>query len=164
MESSFLGTSMPQGVLGSLSRRVPGQMVEPVETKGANIKFGFPIVLDTEGVGVGITSATATLKPADVYGICLRQFPVRQTETGDPDTKLTQSCLRSGYVYMQKAATDVTAIKMGMPVFLVVKTAGTHKVLGEVVGAADGTNTIQLDATFMGDADQNGRIEVAWRI
>lgn len=164
MENSFLGTSMPQGVLGSLSRRVPGQIVEPIETKGDNIKFGFPIVLDTDGIGNGISTAVATYKPADIYGIILRQFPVRQTETGNPNTKLTQSCLRNGYVYMQKAKTDSTSIKMGMPVYLVVKTAGTHKVLGEVVGTADSTNTIQLDATFMGDADQNGRIEVAWRI
>lgn len=162
MENSFLATTMPEGVLGAIARRIPGQVIESSQiAEDGSVQFGYPVFINDDGVAEGINTAGATYNPTDFYGVCYRSFPVRQTDNGKPNPKLQQGILRTGYIWMQVAETDVTEIKYGMPVYVVVKTAGTHKVLGQVVGTADGANTIQINATFMGPKGQNGLVEVA---
>lgn len=167
MDSSFLTTEMNIGVVGAIARRVPGMMVEPVKiVDDGSVEFGSILTMNDDGKAEGLpnVTASATFSASDFYGICYRTFPVRETQDGKPDHRLTQGVIRNGYVFVEHAPTDTTEIKMGMPVYVVVDTGGTHKKVGQVVGAADGAHTVEIDATFMGSADKNNVIEIAVRI
>ena len=66
MENSFLATTMPEGVLGAIARRIPGQVIESSQiAEDGSVQFGYPVFVNDDGVAEGINTAGATYNPTD---------------------------------------------------------------------------------------------------
>ena len=142
--SQFIGTSMPKGFAGELTRGYYDNTIEIKENDGSVTAFGVPVKL-------GDGKAAATSAAADVvYG-----FSVRTYGQANMDGKQAQpfvSVLRRGYI-------------------AVINTGGTPAAGAQAYLTAEGkitaeksSNTAIPGCMFMGTADASGLAEIAFNI
>lgn len=155
MAAQFIGTSMTRGFAGELTRGYYDATTE-VKANDATtpvVGFGVPVKLNTNADGVTPCSATAD----KVYGFAVREY-------GQAVPKIRSSAL----VDEQDQAL-VTVMKRG---YMAVKLAsGTAKLGGKVYLNATGgltaetaSNTAIPNCVFMGAADADGLVEIAFNI
>lgn len=112
-------------------------------------------------VGAGDTAAA-------VYGLLIRPYPTTGANASDPlDTAVPATTgiadvMRSGYANVKNNAGTPA---LGGLVYIRVAAAAAGKPIGGIEAAADGANTIVVTgAIFMGAADANGNVEIAYNI
>ena len=148
MAAQFIGTSMTRGFAGELTRGYYDATTE-VKANDATtpvVGFGVPVKLNTKADGVTPCAATSD----KVYG-----FAVREYGQADCEGKQAQAM--------------VTVMKRG---YMAVKLAsGTAKLGGTVYLNATGgltaetaSNTAIPNCVFMGAADADGLVEIAFNI
>ncbi len=152
-------TRMPAGIPGEITRR-EDCTIEP-NILGADMAFG------TCGkiVGGKFVPIEAGDEAADVYGILVRPYPSQGGATGlATGGKLPSGApcdvLRRGYI--SAALARGTAAKAGAVHLRVAVAVG--KAVGELEAAAVADETVALPATFMGEADASGNVELAYNI
>lgn len=155
MAAQFIGTSMTRGFAGELTRGYYDATTE-VKANDATtpvVGFGVPVKLNTSADGVTPCAATSD----KVYGFAVREY-------GQAVPKIHSSTL----VAEQDQAL-VTVMKRG---YMAVKLAsGTAKLGGTVylnatggLTAASASNTAIPNCVFMGAADSDGLVEIAFNI
>lgn len=151
----------PTGIPGSVSRianaKIEAQQVDP--TNGPAV-YGAPVAIDATSHKVRAIAADDTA--ASVYGFAVRPFPFggSNVSTFGPPSSGLVDVMRSGYIFVTN--------KVGTPalngqVYVRVVAAG-GKNLGDVEAQSDSTNNVAVNATFMGAADANGTVEIAFNI
>ena len=152
---------MPAGFAGSVSRYASATL-EANFVGNTPIAFGQFVKIKTgkvEALGAGDTAGS-------IYGLLVRSFPT-QSISNEFGTALAaagtaQDILRRGYmtVTLKGAA---AATKAGQVYVYITANAG--KVAGDIVAVADGSNTLAVpNCVFMGSADTNGNVEIAYNI
>ena len=135
--SQFIGTSMPRGFAGEITRGFFDFTTEVHKNNGTVKAFGVPVKLD------GQTVAATTANTDAVYGFAVRAG-VQKADI--------LTVLRRGYMVVKTAGGTPA---LGGTVYL--KTDGT-------ITADKGTNTAIPGCTFMGAADASGLVEIAFNI
>jgi hypothetical protein len=159
---------MPAGIPGMLNRTeiatVEAQIVMPTNPPTA---FGVPVAIDATALQVRPIGAGDTA--AALYGFLVRPFPSTGNQinepigTATPPTGGVVNVMRRGYMTIKLNGT-AAAVK-NAPLFVRIANPSAGKVVGGVEAAADGTNTIQVpSAYFMGPADAQGNVEIAYNI
>lgn len=158
---------MNAGIPGDISRAeqatVEAQALDPVKYPTA---YGVPGAIDAtstkfRSIGAGDTTA-------NVYGFYVRPYPTGGTATdglgtSTPPTAGICNVLKRGYITV-KLNGATAAAKNGT---VYVRTAvGTGSIIGGIEAAADSTNTFAIASNtyFMGPADANGNVEIAFNI
>lgn len=149
--AQFIGTSMPRGFAGELTRAYYTNLVETkLNDKAAPVvAFGFPVkVNDAKNA---ITPCKSAEDAGKVYGFSVRFYGQAQTSDQHPTEGAPIGVLRKGYVAVKcKGGTPV----LGDKVYLTAK--------GEVTAEAAGT-AIE-GAQFMGAVDADGLAEISFNI
>jgi len=152
---------MPSGIVGEVSRR--GTLtLEPGRVGATAIPYGTFAKLGTGGVLAPVASGDTA---AVVYGPIARPYPDQGNANNDvgpvsAPAGSVQSVLRSGYMTVKLAAG--TAAKGGQ-VYLRT-TVGEGRAVGDIE-AASGTGLVAVaSCTFMGPADSEGIVEIAYNI
>lgn len=147
---------MPTGFAGDVTRS-HGAKIETGYVGGADIAYGVPVKVSGDKF-VALEEGDAA---ADIYGFIVRSYPSGGRTSTDEVAEAGSLCgvLRSGYMAVPLAVG--TAAK-GAPVY--VRTAvDTGKALGDIeVGSTAGN--VAIPATFMGEADASGVVEIAYNI
>ena len=164
--ASFL-LRMPAGIPGAVTRQEQST-VEPqsYDTAAPFPAYGVPAKVGANGkmqpIGAGDT-------PASVYGLLVRPYPTNSSQSGlgvaVPSMGGVCNILRRGY--MTVLLNGAAAAVKNAPVFVRIAGAAAGKPIGGIEAAADATagNTIQaLGFVFMGSADAQGNVEVAFNI
>ena len=141
--SQFIGTSMPRGFAGDITRGYFDHTVEGRFSDGTVKSFGVPVKLS--GDKVAATTATADV----VYGFAARGY-------GQADCEGVQAMgqigvLRRGYMAVASAGTPAA----GAQVYL--------SATGTITAGSDSTTAIP-GCTFMGAKDADGLVEIAFNI
>lgn len=169
--------SMPAGIPGVANRlggRMPeieAQIMDPDHPLGAYGLFG----------KVGATGLFRTLESTDdnasIFGPLVRPYPTQpSTATGvsgsvplgtaavPPQNQATVDAMRSGR--MTVLLRGATAAAKGGIIYVRVDNGDADHPIGGVEAADDGANTVALDSKsyFMGSADSNGNVEIAFNI
>lgn len=156
---------MPAGIPGDVTR-ASQSTIEPVVLNSASpfASFGlFGKIVSNKFVpfGAGDTNGVE-------YGLLVRPYPTTGGSGSDPlgtstpPTSGIADCLRRGYMTVKLNAG--TAAKDGQ-VYVRVAAAAAGKPIGGIEAAADGSNTVAITtAAFMGAADANGNVEIAYNI
>lgn len=144
--SQFIGTTMPVGFAGTISRAFFDNTIEAKVNNGVK-GYGVPVKLNTTNGKVEPCTATSDA----VYGFAVREFV--QGSVADAVATAMVSVMRRGY--------------------LIVPVAGTPAIGGKVYLSATGTitadagsspaNTEIPGAVFTGPAN-NGLVEIAYNI
>lgn len=172
--------NMPSGIPGAVNRIGGGGKID-IEAVILDPVTAFPAY----GLFGQIDAVTGYFRPllaadAVVYGPLVRPFPTQPTSTagysgasplgaGLPPTKGTGPVLKSGYMTVKlqgnNAGMITAAVKNGA-VYVCVQNPPAAGVVGGITAAADGGNTVLLPAGsyFMGPADADGNIEIAYNI
>ena len=114
-----------------------------------------------------------------IYGFLVSPFPTQPTSTsgfsgavplgtpGVPPTEGVVDVMLSGYMTVPLQANNAglvtNPVKNG-PVYVCIQNPPAGGYVGGVLGAADGGNTIAVNAYFMGPPDANGNVEIAYSI
>lgn len=158
---------MPAGIAGEISR-FDGATVEP-----QTITAGPATDSPTEyGLAVQIDATTGNIRPvkaADtaVYGLLVRPYPTNSGQealgVGTPNQTAGAECnvMRRGYMTV-KLRTG-TAVK-GAPAYVWKAAASGGNIPGGFTATDPTTSGIALPATFVGAADANGNVEIAYNI
>lgn len=170
---------MPAGIPGVASRlggRMPeieAQVMDPDHPLPAYGLFG----------KIGATGLFRTLETTDtnaeIFGPLVRPYPQQPaqapsnsvsgstplgTQAVPPQNQATIDVMRSGR--MTVLLRGATAAAKGGIIYVRVDNADATHPLGGVEAADDGANTVPLDSKsyFMGPADSNGNVEIAFNI
>ena len=164
---------MGAGFPGDVNRTHPAS-IEPClnDVQTPVTLFGQPVLVDTTDQTVRpFAAGDASDTVPSGYGISVRPYPFQQSSAsnfGQADIGTTPvpagavDVLRAGYIMGKLNAG--TAGK-GLPVYVwCAASTGSH-VQGGLEGSASSGNTVQLkNATFNGQADASGNVEVAFNI
>nr|DAR32962.1 MAG TPA: hypothetical protein [Caudoviricetes sp.] len=142
--SQFIGTSMPRGFAGEITRGFFDFTTEVHKNNGTVKAFGVPVKLD------GQTVAATTANTDAVYGFVVREYG--QVDAAGVQKADILTILRRGYMVVKTAGGTPA---LGGTVYL--KTDGT-------ITADEGTNTAIPGCTFMSAADASGLVEIAFNI
>lgn len=148
-------TRMPAGKPGDITRK-HGSIIEPGIVGATDIPHGAPIKIASGKMVVLENGDTA----AKLYGFMGRSFPTQGgTTPGAVPAGASCDVVRSGYVLVKLA---VGTPAKGDTVY--VRTApDTGKAVGDIE-AASATGNVTIEATFMGDADAAGNVEISFNI
>lgn len=152
-------TRMPAGIPGEITRREDCTL-EP-NILGADAAPGCALKM-SDGKVVPIAPGDTA---AVVYGFLVRPYPSQGGLSGlAAGGKLPSGSmcdvLRRGYI--SAALARGTAAKAGKVHLRVAVAAG--KAVGDLEAAAVANETVELSATFMGEADASGNVELAYNI
>lgn len=171
---------MPAGIPGALSRVGGGVIldVEPAALSSAAPLpfFGLAGIYNlADGLFRALTAADAVIS-----GFLSRPFPQNaQTTTGffgsvalgagsvPPQAGGEGAIMRAGYMTVQLQPNNAgvyTAVQKGMPVYVCIQNPNAAGQVGGVQGAADGGNTIAVNAAFTGPADANNNVEISFNV
>lgn len=169
---------IPCGIPGDVNRawgaHIEAASVTPVGTTGAPTTYGVPVVVDATGGNVG-NLRTVTTGDTAIYGILVRPFPSQSLPTvangaysdnfgaGVPPPKGSVDVLRRGYMTVLLAGTTPAVKNAPVYVWLAAPT-GAHVTGGFEAAAGTGGQTLAIPATFMGAADANGNVEIAYNL
>ncbi len=142
---------MPAGVPGHVSRPAESTL-ETCLVGDAAIAYGAPVKRDATGKLVTIAAGDT-----EIYGFLARPYPTGGGGN-DPDGKAARGSIQS---VMRRGYMTVTCAK-GTPA----KGGAVHVRLadGGVETAADGGATLAVPAVFMGGADADGNVEIAFNL
>lgn len=105
---------------------------------------------------------------ADIYGFLVRPFPTQGANASDPlstavpPTSGMANTMRRGYINVKNNAGTPA---LNGQVYVRVATPGAGKPIGGIEAASDTTNTVAITGCiFMGAADSNGNVEIAFNI
>ncbi len=156
---------MPAGIPGAITR-ASAATVEAAQLDVTNYptSYGIACAIDATShnarrVGGGDTAAS-------VFGFYVRPYPTNSGTDGlgtsTPPTSGIGNFLRRGYMMVKLGYG--TAVKGGT-VYIRTVANGNSSVLGGVDAQADSTNNFALsNAMFLGAADANGNVEIAYNI
>lgn len=170
--TSFL-YRIPAGIPGDVNRahiaHVEPVSLTPVGTTGAPTTYGVPVAIDGTTGNARMISASDTA----IYGILVRPFPSQQVPNqvsgqlyqdlmgaGVPPGKGGGDVLRRGYITVLLSG-SAAATKNGAVFVWTAAASGTH-ITGGFEAAATSGSTLAIPATFMGAADANGNVEIAY--
>lgn len=174
MSANVYKYNMPSGIPGAISRAGGGVVldVEPVALSSAEPFpfYGLAGSIDANGDFQIVQAADMA-----IYGFLSRPFPDNQTTTANffgsnplgtpavpPQNGGEGAALRAGYMTVQLYGATAAA-KNGV-VYVRTQNAGAGQQIGGVEAAADGGNTIAVNAVFMGPADDNGIVEISFNV
>jgi hypothetical protein len=154
---------MGSGIAGDISRRAQSRVEPQIQSSATPFSAYGLVGKMSGGKFVPFTGSETT---ANVYGVLVRSFPTNSGTdplgTATPNQgNVPVDVLRSGYMTVKCNAGTPAA---GGQVYVRVAAATGSKPLGGVEAVADSTNTITPNATFMGPADANGNVEIAFNI
>jgi len=156
-----MGNGVPGDVTRQSQSTIESGVFNPAAAFPAYGRFGKNVAGKFVPVGAGDTAAL-------VYGILVRPYPITGANASDPlDTAVPPTSgiadvLRRGYINVKNNAG--TPAQGGL-VYIRVAAAAAGKPIGGIEAAADGANTIvATGAIFMGAADANGNVEIAYNI
>lgn len=168
---------MPAGIPGNVTR-AEHATIEPGQITGSGgtlppTAYGQAIIVDaTSGFYRQWTSGDNGADMGGMGGVLVRPYPLSNPNTTDglgtstppPTSGSLIDVLKRGYI-MAKLYGTTAAVKGGT-VYVRVGGAAAGKPLGGFEAAADGGNTIALDAkcSFTGPADASGNIEIGINI
>jgi len=159
---------MPAGIPGDISRDHAQATVEPglFDASAPFSAYGLPakLVSGKYQPFAGGEAATA------LAALVVRPFPISsQVASGGlgtsvpPQTGGLGDFLKRGYMAVQ--LNGGATVAKGGQAYIRVAAAASGKPIGGIEGAADSTNTIApAGLVFMGPADANGIVEVAYNI
>lgn len=179
-------TRMPAGVAGDVNRlweaTIEPAVVTPSGVTGAPLLYGIPLfadqVVESGNIAGNMRALVQGIDTTDtVYGILIRPFPTQSSvwpndpsATGGfppggsvPPTSGPVDVLRSGYVTVLLSGSQA-AVKGGAVNIWYAAASGTHIVGGFEAHAAGGSTFTLANSTFMGPADANGFVEIAFRL
>lgn len=153
---------MPAGIPGDISRK-NSAVVEPQIADSDDLVYGNPVKMD-DGKILPIESGDIA---ADVYGFLVRPYPTQASQdplgVSTPPSDGIVDVLKSGYMTVLLHNTT-PATKAGA-VYVRVADAAAGKPIGGIEAAADGGDCVAIvGAYFMGPADADGNVEIAFNI
>lgn len=143
--AQFIGTSMPSGFAGAITRGFYDNTVEQKQAVSDTIGFGIPVKL-TGGKVAAVSAGTDA-----VYGFTVREYG--QTDAVGAQSVPMATVLRRGYLAVKCTAGTPAA---GGKVYLVTATGA--------ITADSASATVLAGATFMGAADAAGIVEISYNI
>lgn len=153
---------MPSGIPGDVSRK--GQSV--VETQMFNSAASFSAYGLVGKMSAGKFVPFAGGEAAtDAFGVLVRPYPTNSGTDGlgtaTPPTAGPADVLRRGWVTVK--LNGGASVVAGGQVYVRVAAAAAGKPIGGFEGAADGTNTVAINAVFECAADADGNVEISFR-
>lgn len=148
MAAQFIGTSMTRGFAGELTRGYYDATTE-VKANDATtpvVGFGVPVKLNTSADGVTPCAATAD----KVYGFAVREYG--QVDCEGKQAQAMVTVMKRGYMAVKLASGTA---KLGGKVYL--------NAIGGLT-AETASNTAIPNCVFMGAADADGLVEIAFNI
>lgn len=155
---------MPAGIAGEVTRS-NSAVIEPNLVNASNPPLAFGVFVKMVS---GLVNPLASGDTAAViYGLIVRPYPTSGSVAsqglggGAPSTSDPASILRVGYCNVKLARG--TAVR-GAPVYVRI-TAGSYAI-GDIEDATNlgGGQVVVTKGTFMGSADANGNVEIAYAI
>jgi hypothetical protein len=160
---------MPAGIPGDINRS-QAATVEP-----AVISSATPGKFTAYGLAGAINSADGVFRvlaagdaAANVYGLLARPYPTVSSQDGlgtsTPPTSGLCDVVKRGYMTVKLYG--ATAAAKGGAVYARIQNAGAGQIIGGLEASADAGNTVALPSNcyFMGPADADGNVEVAFNI
>jgi hypothetical protein len=159
--------AMDYGVAGSLSRGAGQATVESQKFVSAApfASYGLPAKLVA---GTGIEPMSATGDGAKIYGFLVRPYPITSPNASDPlgtstpPTSGVANVMRRGYMSVKCNAG--TPAQNGQVYVRVANGAAGTPVGGVEAASVAGTTEAVTGAFFMGSADADGNVEIAFNI
>ena len=164
MSNAYL-TRMPCGIAGDISRKELSK-VEPrmMDTTTPVTLYGVPVKLSSSKVYPFTTGDDAVVP----YGFSVRPYPFQAAVSealaaGTPNPAQLLDVLKSGYMTVKNNAGTPA---LGGAVYVRVVDSGlAAQPLGGIEAAADGGDCVAITgAIFMGTADADGNVEIAYNI
>jgi hypothetical protein len=162
---------MPAGIPGDVNRIASAHIETQVVSSAAGeapTAYGLPVVLSSTSGQVGNVRVMTTGDTGQPYGFIVRPYPTQSSQdplnVSTPPTSGLVDILKRGYMTVQMQGP--TAAKKGdVPYIFLTTTNTTHPVLA-AVEAATSTNAVLLTSNsyFMGPADSNGMVEIAFNL
>lgn len=170
---SFL-RRMPSGIAGTVARPVNAVVSNEIANTSAPFSaYGLPVAIDASGARPITTGDTAV----SVDGVLVRPFPTSGsglntalTDTAVPPTNGVLDILQTGFVSVRIPLAQITNATKGSTVFVRVQNGSASNPLGgfEAVTSADvvalNGNGGAVKATFSGNADSTGNVEIVFNI
>lgn len=150
----FIGTSMPRGYAGALTRGFFDNTTEVKTNDSTTPVKAFGVPVKYNAAGTGVVPCTATADASSTIGFSVRVFgmTVRDSDGADVQPQKLVTVLRRGYIAVKLASGTAQA---GAAVYLDA-TGG--------ISATSDSNTQVPGCTFMGAADPDGLVEIAFNI
>jgi len=151
---------MPSGIPGEVTRKEESG-VEPGVLGATDVAFGAPVKV----VSGKIVPIAASDTAAALYGFLVRPYPTQGGPLGlttDGKLRAGSPCgvLRRGYLAARLASgTSAKGGAVNMRIAV-----DTGKAVGDLEAAATVDETVVINATFMGPADADGNVEIAYNI
>jgi hypothetical protein len=158
---------MPAGIPGAVNRAFQST-IEQQLIDGTNppTGYGLPVAIDaTSKKARGVTTGDAATA---IYGLNVRPYPTQGNGTdglgtATPPTSGIMDVLKRGYISVHLGG--ATAAAKNGTVYVRVAAAAGGKPIGGIEAASDTTNTIVMaNSYFMGPADADGNVEIAFNI
>ena len=158
-------TRMPAGIAGDVSRKEVAK-IEPrmMDPDHAVTLYGVPVKISSAGVAPLTTGDTVA---TDVYGFSVRPYPLQASvsealDAGTPNTNQPLDVLRSGYITVKN---NKGTPALSGAVYCRIADGSTAYPLGGIEAASDGGDCEAITgARFMGAADADGNVEIAYNI
>lgn len=166
MTNAFL-YRMPAGIPGDVNRvqaaTIEAQVITPSGTTGHPTAYGLAVSIDATTHQVRVVADPDTA----AYGFLVRPYPTNSGTDGlgTSTPPLTGICdvLKRGYMTV-KLGGSTAAVKGGAVYVWSSADSGDH-VQGQVEAASPSTDGFAISgAYFMGPADDNGNVEIAFNI
>lgn len=163
---------MPAGIPGDVNRVASAHIETQVVSSAAGeapTAYGLPVVLSSTAGQVGnvrvMTSGDTNLQP---YGFIVRPYPTQSSQdplnVSTPPTSGLVDILKRGYMTVQMQGPTAAAKGM-VPFIFLGTTSTTHPVLAAVEAATStGAALLTSNSYFMGPADSNGMVEIAFNL
>ncbi|MDR0238130.1 hypothetical protein [Acinetobacter sp.] len=159
MSNAFL-YRMPSGMAGDVSRKSHSTIEAHYAVAGFS-GFGVFGKLDANGKFVPLVADDTT---NNVYGLIVRSYPTQSASNGlgaSIPVVGFNDVLRRGYMTVK---CNAGTAKTGGKVFVRINAGTEAKPIGGIEAIADATNTIEVNAIFMHDADAKGNVEISYNI
>lgn len=164
MSNAYL-TRMPAGIAGDVSRKEYAK-IEPavMDADYPVLTYGIPVKL-VSGEARPFTTGDDAVVP---HGFSVRPYPFQAVSSealaaGTPNPAQPIDILRSGYMTVKNNAG--TPAKGGTVYVRVVDSGSAAQPLGGIEAAADSGDCVAITgAMFMGSADADGNVEIAYNI
>jgi hypothetical protein len=164
---------MPAGIPGEVNRiasaAIEAQVVSTA-TNEAPTAYGVPVVVSATGGNVGNMRQLAAADAGGVtsiYGFLVRPFPTGASQdalsTSTPPTAGIIDMLKRGYMHVLLQGSTAAA-KGGQVYIYVGASASGHPLCGQVEAASSSNCIVPGSSYFMGPADTNGIVEIAFNI
>jgi hypothetical protein len=156
---------MPAGIPGDINRAFAATVEAAIvsgATPGKFSNYGLAGVINAADGAFRVVAAGDTV----AYGFLARPFPTNSSQdalgTSTPATSGAADVLRRGYMTVKLYG--ATAAAKGGKAWIRIQNAGAGQIIGGVEAASDAANTIDANAVFMGPADSDGNVEIAYNI